>query len=33
MSCTMTWKDRGEAAESKHTLDFWIRALNGAALP
>lgn len=33
MSCTMTWRDRGEAAEAPHTLDFWIRSLNGAALP
>jgi GNAT superfamily N-acetyltransferase len=33
ISCTMTWKDRGEPTESKHTLDFWIRSLNGAALP
>jgi GNAT superfamily N-acetyltransferase len=33
VSCTMTWKDRGEPAESKHSLDFWIRSLNGAALP
>jgi GNAT superfamily N-acetyltransferase len=33
VSCTMTWKDRGEPAETKHTLDFWIRSLTGAPLP
>ena len=33
VACTMTWRDRGEAEEAPHTLDFWIRSLNGAALP
>ena len=33
VSCTMTWRDRGEPDETRHTLDFWIRSLNGAALP
>ncbi|MEJ1977856.1 MAG: GNAT family N-acetyltransferase [Acetobacteraceae bacterium] len=33
MACTMTWLDRGETAETKHTLDFWIKSLNGVALP
>jgi hypothetical protein len=33
VSCTMTWQDRGESAETRHTLDFWIKSLNGAALP
>ena len=33
VSCTMTWRDREQPAETPHTLDFWIRSLNGAALP
>jgi GNAT superfamily N-acetyltransferase len=33
VSCTMTWKDRGEPGETRHTLDFWIKSLNGAPLP
>ncbi len=33
MACTMTWLDRGAAQETPHTLDFWIKSLNGAALP
>ncbi|WP_158745895.1 GNAT family N-acetyltransferase [Acidisphaera sp. L21] len=33
VACTMTWKDVGDAAESKHTLDFWIKSLTGAPLP
>ncbi len=31
--CAMTWPDRGEAQASQHTLDFWIKSLNGAPLP
>lgn len=33
VACEMTWTDRGDAAESSHILDFWIKSLNGAALP
>ena len=33
VSCTMTWPDIGEAESSRHTLDFWIKSLNGAPLP
>ena len=33
VACTMTWTDRDEPAENPHTLDFWIKSLNGAALP
>lgn len=33
VSCTMTWPDRGDADETPHTLDFWIKSLNGVALP
>jgi GNAT superfamily N-acetyltransferase len=33
MACTMRWRDRNEAEETKHTLDFWIKSLNRAALP
>jgi GNAT superfamily N-acetyltransferase len=33
MACTMTWRDRGVSEEAPHTLDFWIKSLNGAALP
>ncbi len=33
MSCTMTWLDRDATEETPHTLDFWIKSLNRAALP
>ena len=33
VACTMRWTDRGEAEPSAHTLDFWIKSLNGAPLP
>ena len=33
VSCIMTWPDIGAAETSRHTLDFWIKSLNGAALP
>ena len=33
VTCTMTWPDRGAAASTPHTLDFWIKSLNGAPLP
>jgi GNAT superfamily N-acetyltransferase len=33
VACIMRWTDRGDAAPSEHTLDFWIKSLNGAALP
>ena len=29
----MTWPDRGATASTPHTLDFWIKSLNGAPLP
>jgi hypothetical protein len=29
----MRWTDRGDAAPSEHTLDFWIKSLNGVPLP
>ncbi len=33
VSCIMTWPDIGEQDATAHTLDFWIKSLNGAALP
>ena len=33
VSCTMNWTDLGDPAATPHTLDFWIKSLNGAALP
>ena len=33
VACTMRWTDRGEAERTPHTLDFWIKSLNGAPLP
>ena len=33
VSCIMTWPDIGEAEPSQHTLDFWIKSLNGVPLP
>jgi GNAT superfamily N-acetyltransferase len=33
IACTMTWLDRGDAEQTQHTLDFWIKSLNGVALP
>ena len=33
LSCMMRWTDRGDDAPSAHTLDFWIKSLNGAPLP
>ena len=33
ISCTMTWRDVGQAERSAHTLDFWIKSLSGAPLP
>ncbi len=31
--CRMQWKDIGGVAETEKTLTFWMRALDGAALP
>lgn len=33
VACTMTWTSRGDSAPTQHTLDFWIKSLNGAPLP
>lgn len=33
VACTMTWPDLGEMASVPHTLDFWIKSINGAPLP
>ena len=33
VDCTMSWRDVGQAERSAHTLDFWIKSLNGAPLP
>ncbi len=33
VACTMTWPDRGDSERTPHTLDFWIKSLNGAPLP
>jgi GNAT superfamily N-acetyltransferase len=33
VSCTMSWRDRNDTEPSPHTLDFWIKSLNGAPLP
>ncbi len=33
MACTMRWLDRGATEATPHTLDFWIKSLNGAPLP
>ncbi len=33
VSCVMSWPDVGDADRSEHTLDFWIKSLNGAPLP
>jgi GNAT superfamily N-acetyltransferase len=33
VACTMHWRDRNDAEASAHTLDFWIKSLNGAPLP
>lgn len=30
MSCTLTWKERGDATATPHLLDFWMRGLNRA---
>ncbi len=32
-TCTLAWKDLGNEAETSHTLTFWMKSLNGAALP
>jgi GNAT superfamily N-acetyltransferase len=33
VACTMRWRSHGDAAATQHTLDFWIKSLNGAKLP
>ena len=33
VACVMSWPDRGAAERTPHTLDFWIKSLNGAPLP
>ena len=30
MACTLSWKERGHAEASPHTLDFWMRELERA---
>jgi len=30
MSCTLSWKERGQAAATPHVLDFWMRGLDRA---
>lgn len=33
MACTLSWKERGDALASEHTLDFWMRAIDRAKDP
>lgn len=33
MTCTMHWREVGDAEETPHTLGFWMKSLSGAALP
>ncbi len=33
VACTMTWRGHGDPEPTRHTLDFWIKSLNGAPLP
>jgi GNAT superfamily N-acetyltransferase len=30
MSCTLSWKERGDSAAIPHTLDFWMRGIDRA---
>jgi GNAT superfamily N-acetyltransferase len=33
LTCSMVWKDVGEAAETEKDLQFWLKSLSGAPLP
>jgi GNAT superfamily N-acetyltransferase len=33
LTCSMAWKDVGEAAETEKQLQFWMKSLSGAELP
>lgn len=33
LSCVMTWKEVGAAAETPHRLAFWMKSLTGVPLP
>jgi GNAT superfamily N-acetyltransferase len=33
LHCEMSWRDLGDAAETRKPLTFWVKSLSGAKLP
>jgi hypothetical protein len=33
MACVLSWKERGHAEATPHTLDFWMRTIDRAEDP